>query len=269
VFSEDEISPKQFSMAIRSKRFWKFFDSPEHWLRILSKRPAPGKGLMCPYLEEVLHLTGLHLYPKEKLITYLVQKGHATYSDGRILGSEIMRLMLTIDATCSNGSPFLDLDLELESMMKLLVSFPNVHLDINIKRYLDLDINNSLQQSVPMLQGMNGLTPLIISIRLGLVGTTLLLAEAGANIQEPAACGFSALQLARYNCNTQHPRPLQLTWPQTSKTVYVSRDSDLKILRLLNMELKRRKESIEDESGLQEVDGLVEDLQQTSLYLTG
>jgi ankyrin repeat protein len=135
-----------------------------------------------------------------------------------------------------------------------------VHLEITFGRHLNLHVNELYP--FDSLRGMDGLTPLIICVKLGFVGMTSILARHGANIQQKAACGFSALHLATRNCCTLHPRLLDINrsdyWSHKSKTVYVDLELDLEILRVLQNELSERNEPIELDLDVKQSEALME-----------
>jgi hypothetical protein len=156
--------------------------------------------------------------------------------DGSVLGFEILyKVLERVQCACRKVAKHIPVD-----GLKSLVSYPSDNLETTgdqefySQAWVICDEPSFVQKTA-------GFTPLMLAVLGAESEVTSILVQAGANIQRMAPCGFSALKLAKHNCNSLHPR--ELIWSnEWELKVFISLEKDLEILRILEKALEQRGE---------------------------
>jgi hypothetical protein len=181
---------------------------------------------------------------RKKLLGALIRRGHTTPSHGLILGVELLRSVLeglfetrTLKATLNN--------------IDFLIDHPNIDLEHSIDEPSNLWIAG-LYSTQPSPDMILGFTPLLLTVLTCQVKMTAALVRAGASIQRRAPCGFSPLELARYNCEITHPRQYWFKNEFEGIRYFFSVEQDFKMLKFLEDALEARGEEVESDTSLPE-----------------
>jgi hypothetical protein len=244
------IQERAFAIITKDRSLWTTVAQPEYWSGFLPKLPPPENGHRSPYLDTLLdpcYSDGSML--SLRLADELIQRGHATSFGGLILGEEILRLVLAMGEEIVLVDDHSDqYNYIIKSTLELLVSYPNANLDLPSSGCFTTKIGSQIWQG--LIKGVIGFTPLMIAVDGGFMILVAVLVDSGAKIQSKAPRGFSAIQLARQNCKSQHPR--KVDWTKSAKSGYgrstifsVSLETDLKTLRILEDGLIKRNEKME------------------------
>ncbi|EPE37143.1 Ankyrin repeat-containing protein [Glarea lozoyensis ATCC 20868] len=242
-------SIEEFQGIIDSQHLWTTLAVPEGWDVILSKIPAPNEGCMSPYLHLLLHpMFSESSVGLSELADRLIQRGDATTCNGFILGKEVLQLVLNPEVAEKESYPGRYTH-SVESILSLLVSYPDVDLEIGTDGlFYRQDMEN---RHLVVFEEIVGFTPLMIAVYAGYVSVTAILVNAGAGIQNKALCGFSAIQLARHNAQGDHPRKVDWTKCKEYGTrriiLSISLETDMETLRLLEGALITRTDEEETE----------------------
>jgi hypothetical protein len=263
VFFQDRIPPRHFAYATEYHRFWETSDLPVYWNILLSKIPAPESGDTCPYLKSLLYVRNEEFdVARKALFHQFIRNGHATSTDGDlILGAEIIGFLLR-----QSSYELERVQGELQRSvakrgLSLLVSYPNCNLEATMDQFDNLEPGPSEERFINSSQDFAHFTPLMITIHCGMTELSAILVNAGAQIQKKALCGFSALQLAKNYCDGFHPREayqLKKWYWMENEIIMVFLEEDLETFELLEEALRKRGETIDIDSILEDDSALTE-----------
>ncbi|EPE37142.1 Ankyrin repeat-containing protein [Glarea lozoyensis ATCC 20868] len=245
VFGNDVVSIELFRELVHDDRFWTTVSTRNNWEKFRLRLPVPNDhelGNSSIYLRDATEvwlsspISGF-VAEKRMLVDELVRLRHGALLDGTALGFEI----LCLTTLRLRPSRYIDeyIRRDYAQDLRRLLAYPNAGLEAKANRKF------SDEYSSTILELPEGYTPLMSAVQGGMLDFTQLLVHAGADIRGHSSRYFSALHIARHNCLGTHPRELELHWPD--EFTYISLETDLQILTILEGGLKNRGEIEEPE----------------------